>query len=432
MTADQSIQASKKQNDFCLEHRFHLSELNRGSQKLLARIVRSILFLPLSISRYLLAGFAAPFAKVFIFSALSSFIQVSNALAQVDALPVLPPPSADAAPHSPYSVPPLTRSHQRRNMNAATPVLRTREIKRAPAVLPTTQVLVPPQIPAAPPGTAAAPSVQPPAPSQVRAAAAPTVAAPALGQAPAPGSPTAPAPALVPNVATSEVSKTEVLMFGGYGSTNTQMKAWEKSASNDAHHSGEFEFKGIALPSRHFSQAEVKRDAEATIRLWVEKIQKSPPGKKFVLTGHSSGSAVANEIIRRLQLQKPTRDLSTLKLIILDGFAPTGILDGVDVQCWSAIDAEHPEKGTWNQRAMKSCNTAHHQYHENKVTGCHFVMCLHYSSVNLNANTSSINSSNYRVTGYKAVRANLNWLENIAPQNQTPAAVPATGAPAIR
>ena len=63
------------------------------------------------------------------------------------------------------------------------------------------------------------------------------------------------------NDSTEDASKNEAIMFGGFGSTNGQMKAWEKSAAADSNRAAAFNFHAVALPSRYFSQAEVKRDA---------------------------------------------------------------------------------------------------------------------------------------------------------------------------
>ena len=231
------------------------------------------------------------------------------------------------------------------------------------------------------------------------------------------------------NDSTDDLNKTETILFGGYGSTNAQMKAWEKSAAADPNRAAAFNFHAVALPSKYFSRAEVKRDAESTIRAWVNQIKKAPAGKKFVLTGHSSGSAVANEIICRVA--KLGRDPSTLKLVILDGFAPNCVSDKIEVQCLSAVDVEHPAKGTWNQRAMKSCQGGAHQYREVAVKGCKTSMCLHFATMNSNANQAGINSDNYKARGYSQLRPNLDWLD------AAPAAAPitpsaGTGAQSVR
>lgn len=199
--------------------------------------------------------------------------------------------------------------------------------------------------------------------------------------------------------------KTQVIFIGGHGSTTAQMYEWQLQAQKKSTYDGVL-FRGIALPSRHFSQEQVLKDGVGTVEGLVKEIDNSNGDQRFVIVGHSSGSAIANEVARRVKNSKR----SVIKLVVLDGFFPSQVPKEIETTCWSAVSAE-TGLPTLNTNYMKNCAN----YQEMKPYGCKDKMCLHFALVNSSAPQVGISSSNYPTLGYKELAPNLNWLRYAMP-----------------
>ncbi len=90
--------------------------------------------------------------------------------------------------------------------------------------------------------------------------------------------------------------KTQVLFVGGYGSTEEQLRNWKNAIPP----SPNYDFEALPFPARKPDQNSVLRDGQKMIKTLVEKIDNAPLGSQFILAGHSSGSAIANEVARRI------------------------------------------------------------------------------------------------------------------------------------
>lgn len=210
---------------------------------------------------------------------------------------------------------------------------------------------------------------------------------------------------------------TAVMFFGGHGANNIQMENWEKSAQSIKGLNSEFSFRGIPYPSKSPLYQSAIQDGQSQIKALIKEIDDKPT-KEIILVAHSSGSALAIEIAK--QIKTPNR----IKLIILDGFSPSQDLQSrVQTQCWTATAGDNEKIRSINYAGMKKCQS--HQ--EFRPYGCATPMCLHFSLVNLNAKTETINDKNYKETGYKNVFPNLSWLREFSSSNAA-AVIPAAAA----
>ncbi len=200
--------------------------------------------------------------------------------------------------------------------------------------------------------------------------------------------------------------KPEVIFIGGHGSAADQMQEWKTLAQKNPSYSS-FQFQAIALPSKRFSYEDVLKDGLETINRLVKEIDESSGDQEFILVGHSSGSAIGNEVARRVKKSKR----SQVKLVVLDGFFPMNVPKEIETTCWSAVAAETGAP-TINTAYMKNCAN----YQEMKPYGCQDKMCLHFALVNSSAPKVGVNSSNYPLAGYKNLSPNLNWLSRFVPE----------------
>ena len=126
------------------------------------------------------------------------------------------------------------------------------------------------------------------------------------------------------------------------------------------------------------------------------------PTDANVIVGHSSGSAIADELA---EIAGELRDKPNFRLIVLDGFGlPLSLFRKVDVACWSARNQDH-----------MSLN-----WHEMKATGAFREMlipwsgpglwALHFYLVNSNATPETVDRI---VDGYRDCKTNLQWLEAV-------------------
>lgn len=117
--------------------------------------------------------------------------------------------------------------------------------------------------------------------------------------------------------------------------------------------------------------------------------------KTFVIVGHSSGCAVANELAERVF------SLPNWHLVVLDGFRPDKeLLSKSD--CWGAKSGVHCSRNFYALR-----QTPNFHVHQAPVN-CTANWPLHFSLVNLNASNENVNGI---YQGYVDCKTNLEWLE---------------------
>lgn len=195
-----------------------------------------------------------------------------------------------------------------------------------------------------------------------------------------------------------------VIYIGGSGATAADVAKWKQGVENIPEYSSNFVFEARAIAPRAWKRRQVQEQNAKLIQELVEQIDNSPPGAKFILSGHSSGSAVSNEVARRV------RDKSKVSLVILDGFFPRNISNQVEKHCWFGVDASRGLLSR-NAEGMKACRKSHAV----KSKGCRDSMCLHFSMVNSSAARLGINGGNYKLKGYQDLEPNLDWLEDFLP-----------------
>jgi len=187
-----------------------------------------------------------------------------------------------------------------------------------------------------------------------------------------------------------------VIYFGGKGSTQAQMDMWKAAA---AHANRDYDYEAIPYPTTASSQyASAVSHGAALIEKYAERLNKLN-GREVIIAGHSSGSALAIELAKRLN--KPT----TFRLVNLDGFrVPVEVQRKIRTTCWSA---KNESTGTTanNYSTMRSSCGANFRQFTSTSKSCTSAWCLHFSLVNLNSGPGG---------GYSN-RANLEWLKGSAP-----------------
>ena len=187
----------------------------------------------------------------------------------------------------------------------------------------------------------------------------------------------------------SAFAQDRLVYIGGFGTTAAQMQVWQQKASK--------RFKGrveaYAFPSEYSGEKEVLADplSQSLIRQLSSRLNRNRDS--VVLVAHSSGSAIATEVAKRLRGKH--------KYVVLDGFTPTGLGDGILLSCWSV-------SGAPNQAAMQACGNA--AYRQGLLRGCYSRLCRHFVLVNLNAAKLNLDNNNYKALAYRNLVLNFEWL----------------------
>ena len=207
---------------------------------------------------------------------------------------------------------------------------------------------------------------------------------------------------------------TEVLFFGGYGSTESQMNCWKKGAEGKS--GGGYRFRGFGYPvGSGAGKASAVSGGSATLRKLAAEIN-AHPGKRYVIAGHSSGAALSNRLAELVD------DPKRIDLVNLDGFAPSAQLQkkvGSSV-CWYAKGAN----GLMSRNAgsMKSnCKVSKAVRNNN----CTSAWCLHFGVIN-NKVPGNLSGATFRSQGYRGCDSNTDWL----PAKDSASAEDQTAAPA--
>jgi hypothetical protein len=195
----------------------------------------------------------------------------------------------------------------------------------------------------------------------------------------------------------------KVFYIAGFKSTPNEIQSWKKQVQKNQIYNPHFSVEAFHLPSTQPSKEAVLKEGKKLVDLIVSEIDKSPSGSEFVLAGHSSGSALTNEIAKRVKTK------SKIKLVVLDGFAPTEVPQQVEVTCWSAMNPNTGLK-SMNTESMKSCS----DYREIKSVNCRTQQCLHFSIINSAVPPGLSDLSR----GYENLNPNLQWLDKFLPQKE--------------
>lgn len=167
----------------------------------------------------------------------------------------------------------------------------------------------------------------------------------------------------------------KVVLFGGVQSTRAKMAAC---------------FPDITV----YDLAEGPGEVEALAK----KIDADPDGG-WVIAGHSSGAAVAENVARKV------KNHSRMHLVLLDGYGHEGIQAKVRTTCWYASNGRLE---SLNAGAMKNTCLARSAKKRHLAVNSVSAMSLHYSLVNLNV-PSTIPGPH---GGYwNNCRPNTSWIE---------------------
>jgi hypothetical protein len=188
----------------------------------------------------------------------------------------------------------------------------------------------------------------------------------------------------------------EVLYFGGYRSSESQMQEMQRLARLE-----KISMHTITYPSRDSSYEAAVIDGAAIIRHWVGQINRNPD-VEIQIVGHSSGAALAIEVARQVVPH------DRMRLVILDGFLPSRTFQqNNQVECWAAMDSTNPNLKSYNYSSTRACL----RFHVLEYEGCTTSMCLHFALVNKNSFLNGITNANYGRTGYENLRLQDKWLK---------------------
>lgn len=177
-----------------------------------------------------------------------------------------------------------------------------------------------------------------------------------------------------------------VMFFGGYLASIEDMAAWENSAR--------LQKPAIEFETHHWVAGALAGDPVSHYQQTLAAAEKqinNHPEKQFIIVGHSSGCAVANEVAERVS------KLKNYRLVALDGFRPAVKFEA---DCWSAMCGSHK---SLNYDALSSAK--HFKVYQAKDAITKWA--LHFSLVNTNSNDHLVTRISQ---GYAKCEANLCWL----------------------
>ncbi len=190
---------------------------------------------------------------------------------------------------------------------------------------------------------------------------------------------------------------TDVLwFFGGYKSTFADMTLWKASVDhqNIVPYVTAFAYPADANANAESAVSHFKSHDDIVNRL------NNLEEYTFVIVGHSSGCAIANEIAFRAY----HKGYKNFRLICLDGFAPHPVLfENKKVQVWSA---KCGDTVSLNYKAL--IKVAGPYFHTYYTKDCYDKWALHFSLVNKSASDNLVRTI---TDGYKHCVANLEWLK---------------------
>ncbi|MFN8847019.1 MAG: hypothetical protein ACK5V3_08610 [Bdellovibrionales bacterium] len=197
-------------------------------------------------------------------------------------------------------------------------------------------------------------------------------------------------------------AKNLVYFIGGFGATEKQVMLWKDIVSKNLKYADQFEFQAISIGDSGPDANSIVNRNQALIQALSMKIDSLSTDRKVIIVGHSSGSALAYELARKI------RNKSRIAAVLsLDGFHPEETQNITNVQCWSASDSVDIKLRARNFHTMKSCDN----FREVKAERCTNSMCLHFILVNLNAAAAKVTNENFKTRGYEKLVPALVWLD---------------------
>ncbi|MGE0632470.1 MAG: hypothetical protein AB7O96_08690 [Pseudobdellovibrionaceae bacterium] len=237
------------------------------------------------------------------------------------------------------------------------------------------------------------------------------------------------------------VASTKVVYFGGWRSTEPQVKEWVQQVANQR---PDLNLVGVPLKTPGWEDAKVRVEGNNPKHqgkdFTIDKIVGDLLNEKgpIVLAGHSSGAIMVSEVAKRL-VQKSPEIKSRITIVDLDGNATKPGIDGIKTRCWTAKSPKEekpPITGLYPDNMTKNCGppcsaslTAKDnpekcyrtfespQCKPNSSVQCLpkgpcKSMCLHFRLINSNA---ALDLNNNTIgNGYQNLRANFSWLDEVA------------------
>lgn len=202
-----------------------------------------------------------------------------------------------------------------------------------------------------------------------------------------------------------------VILFGGYGSTQADMRLWEQAAAKHPRYGRAFAFEAIAYPKNvNSSVLKAVLAGTDTIERVAARIR-AMPGRRVIVAGHSSGAALAISVVSRIA------DQATIKLVSLDAGintdrpTPPEFYPIARLECWSVASGGLLSFGF--RRARELCKE---RFFVLSASRCATPVCLHYALVNRHAPGDLTFPQSRRLGdgisgGYADLSVNLDWLE---------------------
>lgn len=187
-----------------------------------------------------------------------------------------------------------------------------------------------------------------------------------------------------------------VIFFGGHGASPRQMETWQAAAK--AKCGMQFDFVSVPYPAGASPSRGSVESLGSGLVSKALRLANQDPNRKIIIAGHSSGSALADEVAARIS--NPSR----AKLVSLDGFHPSPELqDRLNTACWSSREGGLHSPNYSFERDGCGAN-----FHSLPVEGCSSVMCMHFKLINYNAESNL--GGDYVSNGYNRLDVNLDWL----------------------
>lgn len=216
----------------------------------------------------------------------------------------------------------------------------------------------------------------------------------------------------------SNAKTTKVIYFGGVGATRDQMDIWKEAArtkiaklklESPDDYSGDYTFESYPYPAGgNFQKDAAITAGKKQINSIIDDInQDTSKDTNYVLVGHSSGSALSNEIADRIKDQKK------VSLVVLDGFLPSQkLLDKETTKCISARSSTSIAVSL-GYNTMQKCGPRHSEIRTNICTKSEDNMCLHFATVDSSEGIKEMTSGSYSAFAYK--KNNKNEKKNLDP-----------------
>ena len=202
---------------------------------------------------------------------------------------------------------------------------------------------------------------------------------------------------VIPAAIAQSSTKTEVIFFGGHGASEKDIQSWVAKASQAEPYKNYFNFRGKHFLGKRWDRKTSMSQNQEAVNELISEINNSPADKKYILVGHSSGSASTFKIAAGIDESRR----SQIHVVNLDGFSPREVPRGVATTCWTARDIR-TRVGTENSENMERCRDSQvmlaHDCKSNEK-------CLHNSLVNLLSPQAGPHGY------YKSISPNLSWLK---------------------